>query len=72
MYNLNQGRWLQGYRIIRQHISTNMHWQLVEGNFKDEHGNIMKLAITECCKMHMEYVTKGDRVANLGESVTKI
>jgi len=29
-----------------------------------DYGIVMELAITECCIMHMEYVSKGDRLAN--------
>jgi len=60
-YKLNQGRLdYSGMELQERCVHSNMHWP----NFKDEHGTIMKLVITECCIKHMEYVPKGDRVAN--------
>jgi len=61
-YKLNQGRLdYSGMELQERCVHSNMHCPPVERNFKDEHGIIMKLVITECCIMHMEYVPKGDK-----------
>jgi hypothetical protein len=41
---------------------TNMHRPLAEGNFCDEHGNAMKLAIVQDYNRHMGYIDKSDRM----------
>ena len=64
-YKLNQGRLnYSGMELQEIYVHSNMHWPPVERKFMDEHGNVMKLGITECCIMHMEYVPKRGRVAN--------
>jgi hypothetical protein len=43
-------------------ILTNMHSPPLEGNFCDEHGKTMKLAIIQDYNRHMGYVDKSDHM----------
>jgi hypothetical protein len=45
-------------------ILTNMLSSPLEGNFCDENGKAMKLAIVQDCNRHMGYVDKSDRMMN--------
>jgi hypothetical protein len=42
----------------------NMHSLPLEGNFCDDHGKAMKLAIIQDCDRHMGYVDESDLMMN--------
>ena len=42
----------------------NMHSPPLEGNFCNEHGKAVKLAIVQDCNRHTGYVDKSDHVTN--------
>jgi len=42
----------------------NMHSPSLEGNFCDDHGKAMKLAIIQDCNRHMGYVDESDCMMN--------
>jgi len=42
----------------------NMHSPSLEGNFCDDHGKAMKLAIIQDCNRHMGYVDESDCIMN--------
>jgi hypothetical protein len=46
------------------HILTNMHSPPLVGNFCDEHGKAMKLAVIQVHSRHMGYVDKSDCITN--------
>jgi len=45
-------------------LLTNIHDPPREGNYRDEHGNVIKLAIVADYNRHMEHVDNLDRLAN--------
>jgi hypothetical protein len=47
------------------HIVTNMHQPPNSGNYCDEHGNAVKLAIVEDYNRNMDFVDKSDNVRQL-------
>ena len=45
-------------------LLTNIHDPPTEGNYRDEHGNVIKLAIVADYNCHMGHVNNADRMAN--------
>jgi len=45
-------------------ILMNMHSPPLEGNFCNEHGKAVKLAIVQDCNRHTGYVDKSDHITN--------
>jgi hypothetical protein len=46
------------------HILMNMHSPPLEGNFCDEHGKVMKMAVIQDYNRHMGYMGKSDHMTN--------
>jgi len=45
-------------------LLTNIHDPPTEGNYRDEHGNVIKLTVVADYNRHMGHVDNADRMAN--------